>query len=103
LKRRRIWDAKFTPMGEFELQEQPHGIQWLLDEANERGYLTYDQILEAFPEAEDDAASLTTRLEELLAYLCDHGIAVYDARMRRWPRMRSRAKLEARALTAIWC
>lgn len=61
------------------MQEQSHRVQWLLDEANERGYLTYDQILEAFPEAENDVASLTSRVEELFAYLCDHGIAVYDS------------------------
>jgi len=40
---------------------------------------TLDEILEAFPEAEDDAASLTTQLEELFACLYDHGIAVYDS------------------------
>jgi len=66
-------------MEEFKLQEQSHRIQSLLDEANGRGYLTFDEILEAFPEAEDDAASLTTQLEELFTYLCDHGIAVYDS------------------------
>jgi len=45
-------------MEKFELQEQPHRIQGLLDEADEHGHLTYDQILEAFPEAEDDLAQL---------------------------------------------
>ena len=66
-------------MEEFELQEQSHRIRWLLDEADERGYLTLDEILEAFSEAKDDTAAFTTQLEQLFAYLCDHGIAVYDS------------------------
>jgi len=66
-------------MEEFRLQEQSHRIRWLLDEADERGYLTYDQILEAFSEAGNDTAAFTTQLEQLFAYLYDHGIAVYDS------------------------
>ena len=61
-------------MEEFKLQEQSNRIQWLLDEADERGYITLDEILEAFPEAEDDLA----QLEDLFAYLHDQGIDIYD-------------------------
>jgi RNA polymerase primary sigma factor len=61
-------------MIELKEQEQSNRIQWLLDEANEAGYLTADQILAAFPEAEDDLA----QLEDLFAILYDQGIAVYD-------------------------
>jgi RNA polymerase primary sigma factor len=62
-------------MEEFKLQEQSNSIQWLLDQADERGYITLDQILEVFPEAEDDLA----RLEEVFAYLHDQDIDVYDS------------------------
>jgi len=71
-------------MGKLKTQRQSNSdfaklrenrIQWLLDEANERGYLTLDQILDVFPEAEEDLA----QLEELFAYLYDQGIEVYDS------------------------
>ncbi|MFQ5812228.1 MAG: sigma-70 family RNA polymerase sigma factor [Anaerolineae bacterium] len=62
-------------MEEFKLQEQSNKIQLLLDEANEEGYITLDQILEAFPEAEEDLA----QLQDLFAYLYDQGIDVYDS------------------------
>jgi RNA polymerase primary sigma factor len=38
-----------------------------LEEANDRGYITYDQILEAIPEVEDNLPLLETILEELQA------------------------------------
>jgi RNA polymerase primary sigma factor len=61
-------------MEEFKLQEQSEDrVQWLLDEANKRGYLTFDQVLEAFPEAEDDLA----QLEDLFATLYHQGIDIY--------------------------
>ena len=66
-------------MEEFRLREQSHRIRWLLDEADERGYLTYDQILETFSETKDDTAAFAAQLEQLFAYLYDHGIAVYDS------------------------
>jgi RNA polymerase primary sigma factor len=62
-------------MEEFKLQEQSNRIQWLLDQVDEQGYITLDQILEAFPEAEDDLA----QLEEVFAYLHDQDIDVYDS------------------------
>ncbi|RLC67786.1 MAG: RNA polymerase subunit sigma [Chloroflexi bacterium] len=60
-------------MREFKLQEQLNGIQELLDEAEERGYLTADQILEALPEAEDDLELL----EALFAALNGRDIEFY--------------------------
>jgi RNA polymerase primary sigma factor len=59
----------------FRLQEQSNRIQWLLEEADEQGYLTLDQIIEAFPEAEDNVA----QLEDLFDALYDRGIQVYDS------------------------
>jgi len=61
-------------MKDFERLEQSHRAQSLLDEADEQGYLTLDDILEAFPEAEQDLA----RLEDLFLYLYDQGIKVRD-------------------------
>jgi RNA polymerase primary sigma factor len=62
-------------MGERKLQKQPNKTQWLLDETDEQGYVTLDQILEVFPEAEDDLA----QLEDLFAYLYAEGIEVRDS------------------------
>jgi len=59
-------------MEELKVQEQSNRIQWLLDEADERGYVTLDQILEVFPEAEEDLA----QLENLFAFLYGQGIDV---------------------------
>ncbi len=61
-------------MENFKLQEQSNRIQWLLDKADEQGYVTLDQILEVFPEAEEDLA----QLESLFAYFYDQGIEVYE-------------------------
>jgi RNA polymerase primary sigma factor len=47
----------------------------LLEEAEEQGYLTTDQILEAFPEAEDDV----DQLENLFVLLHDQDVAIYDS------------------------
>jgi RNA polymerase primary sigma factor len=62
-------------MEEFKLQEQSNRIKLLLDEADEQGYITLDQVLEVFPEAEEDLA----QLEDLFAFLYDQGIDVYDS------------------------
>jgi hypothetical protein len=59
---------------ETKLEESPNTIQDLLDGAEERGYLTLDEILEAFPRAEDRLA----RLDEVLTYLQDQGVEIYD-------------------------
>jgi len=61
-------------MREFKLREQSSDIQWLLDEAAGQGYLTLDQILEIFPEAEDNAAAL----EKLFTAIYEQGIEVHE-------------------------
>lgn len=61
-------------MEEFKVREQSNRIQWLLDEADERGYVTIAQILEVFPQAEEDLALL----EGFFAYLYEQGIEVYQ-------------------------
>ncbi len=62
-------------MEDYELEEQSNNIQSLLDEAEEKEYLTLDDILGMFPEAEEDLA----RLEDLFAYLYAQGIEVRDS------------------------
>jgi RNA polymerase primary sigma factor len=62
-------------MLEAEMELQTERIQALLDEADEQDYLTLGQILETFPEVEDDLF----QLEDLFAYLYDQGIQVYDS------------------------
>ncbi len=61
-------------MKEFKLRKQSSDIQWLLDEADGPGYLTLDQILEVFPEAEDNAAAL----ENLFTAIYEQEIKVYE-------------------------
>jgi RNA polymerase primary sigma factor len=46
--------------------------QELVDQGKQQGYLTFDEILEAFPEAEEDLAEL----EDLYARLLDAGVEV---------------------------
>jgi len=50
-------------------------INTLLAEASARGYVTYDQILEALPEVEDLLPLLETILEEFQAA----GITIYES------------------------
>jgi RNA polymerase primary sigma factor len=57
-------------------QEQSNKIDWLLNVAEEQGYLTADQVLEALPEAEYGL----DQLEELFTILYDQGVAVYDSK-----------------------
>ncbi len=59
-------------MVEYKLQEL-ETIQWLLDEAEQQGFLTTKQIQEAFPEAEDDLE----QLEALFIALQDRGVEIY--------------------------
>jgi RNA polymerase primary sigma factor len=62
-------------MEKLQVQEQSNSIQWLLDEAEEQRHITLDEILETFPEAEEDLA----QLEDLFACLYAQGIDVYDS------------------------
>ncbi len=58
----------------YDIEEQFEDIGWLLDEAEEEGYLTLDQIMEAFPEAEEDLSEL----EGFFTYLHEQGIQVVE-------------------------
>lgn len=62
-------------MGEIEDQKQSSRVEWLIDEADDQGYLLLDQILDAFPEAEQDLS----QLEELFAKLHDEDIQIYES------------------------
>lgn len=61
-------------MERYEIEGQFEDIDWLLDEAEEEGYLTLDQIMEAFPEAEEDLSDL----EDFFTYLHGHDIQVVE-------------------------
>ncbi len=58
----------------YEVEEQLEDVEWLLEKADEQGYLTVAEILEAFPEAEDDLSEL----EGLLAYLHEQDVDVVE-------------------------
>ena len=57
-----------------ELKEEVKSLDELLDQATERGYVTADGILTAFPEAEENLA----QLEDLFAYFYEQDIDVYE-------------------------
>jgi RNA polymerase primary sigma factor len=57
-----------------ELKEEVKSLDELLDQAAERGYVTLDDILTAFPEAEENVA----QLEDLFDYFYEQGIEVYE-------------------------
>ncbi len=56
-------------------QGESNTAQELLKKASERGYITSNEILEAFPQAEEDLL----QLEELFVYLHDRGIDIYES------------------------
>ena len=56
-------------------QGESNTAQELLKKASERGYITSNEILEAFPHAEEDLL----QLEELFVYLHDRGIDIYES------------------------
>ena len=60
--------SKTGPLNEVEI------VSVMLEEATKRGYVTYDQILEALPEVEDNLPLLETILEEIVAA----GIPIYE-------------------------
>lgn len=62
-------------MERLELQERSDKVEQLFGEADDQGYLTLDQIADAFPEAESDLA----QLEKLFSDLYDQDIRVYDS------------------------
>jgi RNA polymerase primary sigma factor len=54
--------------------EEVNNLDELLDQSTEQGYVTVDDILTAFPEAEENLA----QLENLFAYFYEQGIDVYE-------------------------
>ncbi|MFL7790844.1 MAG: sigma-70 family RNA polymerase sigma factor, partial [Anaerolineae bacterium] len=60
-------------MKRFEFKARSEAVQKLLDQSEEHGYLTLDEILEVFPEAEKDLNAL----DNLFACLYDRGLAIY--------------------------
>ncbi|MCD6518583.1 MAG: sigma-70 family RNA polymerase sigma factor [Anaerolineae bacterium] len=58
-----------------KVHEKDHVYQLLLEKAEQQGYLTLDDLMEVFPEAEENLAEL----EDLFIYLSEEGIQVlYD-------------------------
>ena len=57
-----------TPFDEMDF------VSVLLNEGSEQGYITYDQIMEALPDVEDNLPLLETILEEAQAA----GIPIYE-------------------------
>ena len=55
-----------------EVAEETSGEEYLLTKSSEQGYVTYDDILAAFPEAEENLEEL----EDILATLMETGIEV---------------------------
>ncbi len=66
---------------------QLSSLESLLEKASSQGYLTIDDILEVYPEAEEDLA----QLEELFIYLQNHDIPVYGDEEEAEQEMRARA------------
>jgi RNA polymerase primary sigma factor len=62
-------------MEKLKLQGQSNKIQLLLDEADEQGYITLDNIMAVFPQAEE----ALPQLQDLFAYLYHQGIDIYDS------------------------
>jgi RNA polymerase primary sigma factor len=57
-----------------ELKEEVKSLDELLEQATEQGYVTFEDILMAFPEAEENVA----QLEDLFDYFYEQGIEVYE-------------------------
>jgi RNA polymerase primary sigma factor len=64
---------KAVPLGQPE--EEPTAVEELIKKGKEQGYLTQDDVLQAFPEAESNLE----QLEELYIVLFDEGIPVVEA------------------------
>lgn len=62
-------------MSELESFNGMDVVHTLLNDAADRGYLTYDQILEALPEVENNVALLDAVMEEAQAA----GITIYES------------------------
>jgi len=61
-------------MSVVKTEEESQATQQLLAKAAEQGYVTPDDILDFFPQAEDNMS----QLEDVFLYICEQGIEVYD-------------------------
>jgi len=61
-------------MGESKRQAQSNNVQYVMGMAKDQGYLTLDQMIELFPETENDVE----QLDDLFYDLYSQGIRVYD-------------------------
>jgi RNA polymerase primary sigma factor len=61
-------------MGESKRQAQSNNVQYVMGMAKDQGYLTLDQVIELFPETENDVE----QLDDLFYDLYSQGIRVYD-------------------------
>jgi RNA polymerase primary sigma factor len=68
-------DEADAPLG--QAQEEPTAIERLLALGSSQGYVTYDDVMEAIPEAELNIE----QLEDALAALIDMGIEISDAEL----------------------
>jgi RNA polymerase primary sigma factor len=75
------------------IQEEPTAIERLLELGRSQGYVTYDDVMEAIPEAELHIE----QLEDALAALIDLGIEISDAELEE-PVVEEAAKPESAAL-----
>ncbi len=64
-----------SALGLAQGEEEPTAVDELIKKGKEQGYLTQDDVLAAFPEAESNLE----QLEELYIVLFDEGIAVVEA------------------------
>jgi RNA polymerase primary sigma factor len=66
-------------MVEAELQEQSERIERLLADANKHGYLTLNSIKETLRTDGAGSELSVAQMEQILAHLREHGVAIYDA------------------------
>jgi RNA polymerase primary sigma factor len=81
-------DEAAAPLG--QAQEEPTAIERLLALGSSQGYVTYDDVMEAIPEAELNIE----QLEDALAALIDMGIEISDAELEA-PELEEDVKAEA--------
>ena len=72
----RLEEKNMDPLPE-EVQREPSAIERLLDLGRSRGYVTYDDVMEAIPAAELNI----DQLEDALATLIEMGIEISDAEL----------------------
>ena len=86
-------DEAGAPLG--QAQEEPTAIERLLALGSSQGYVTYDDVMEAIPEAELNIE----QLEDALAALIDMGIEISDAELEA-PVLEEDVKAEATPVAA---